>query len=372
MNTLPLDRASRSTVSITVRDEPIDPAWDGFLATVPSGHHTQSAAWGRLKTFDGWRPVRVIAETNGSPVAGAQVLVRRLPRLGAVGYIPRGPVVDPSHPDAIGPVLDAVRELARGERLRAVLAEPDSVSSPSSDSLTDHGFVAARRRLTLGATVVVDVSPPPDQILAGLRSKARYNIRLAAKRGVRVRSGEEADLSTFERLMADTARRQGFDPGPAQQYRRWFEVLAADRLVRLFVAEVDEVPVAAILVIALGDSVIYKRGAWSGEHGDRRPNEALHWAAMEWAHHNGHRWYDFDGIDTEPARRALAGEPLPDKWANASVTRFKLSFGGQVVLLPDSMLLLRHRLSRWTYAKAGAPLVQSKTARKALRRLQRQ
>ena len=44
--------------------------------------------------------------------------------------------------------------------------------------------------------------------------------------------------------------------------------------------ELGDEPVSAMLAIPFGDTVVYKRGAWTGEHGALRPNEALHWAAI--------------------------------------------------------------------------------------------
>ena len=78
-----------------------------------------------------------------------------------------------------------------------------------------------------------------------------------------------------------------------------------------------------------------KKGGWLGEHRDRHPNEALHWAAIQWAKAHGYRYYDFEGIDPAAAELALRGVPLPEPMRQ-SVARFKLGFGGEVRLLPRS------------------------------------
>ena len=55
-----------------------------------------------------------------------------------------------------------------------------------------------------------DPEPGEDDLLAGMRQKWRYNVRLAARSGVSVSLGGERDLPELERLLALTAARDGF------------------------------------------------------------------------------------------------------------------------------------------------------------------
>ena len=56
-------------------------------------------------------------------------------------------------------------------------------------------------------TIQLDLRPPPDDILAQMKQKWRYNIRLAERKGITVRIGGEADLATFYALSQVTAAR---------------------------------------------------------------------------------------------------------------------------------------------------------------------
>jgi lipid II:glycine glycyltransferase (peptidoglycan interpeptide bridge formation enzyme) len=112
--------------------------------------------------------------------------------------------------------------------------------------------------------------------------------------------------------------------------------------------------------------VIYTRGAWSGQHGSRRPNEALHWAAIQWAKRQGFRYYDFDGIQARTAKRIVKGEPLPDSMLQ-SVTRFKLGFGGRVVLLPGSYSYICHPLLRWGCQRTFPLIAKSRVLARTLK-----
>ena len=68
-------------------------AWDRFIAEVAGGAYQQSSRWAGVKAVVGWRAERVVVERDGAIVGGCQLLLRRLPILGAVAYAPRGPVI---------------------------------------------------------------------------------------------------------------------------------------------------------------------------------------------------------------------------------------------------------------------------------------
>lgn len=200
-----------------------------------------------------------------------------------------------------------------------------------------------------------------------MKSKTRYNVRLSQRRGVSVRLGDEADVPVIHRLLVQTGQRNGFEADSEALLRHWFEVLRPHHL-QLFLAEHEDEPVSALLAVTFGDTVVYKRGAWSGRHGALRPNEALHWAAMMWGRYAGFHRYDFDGIEPAVARRVLRGEP---DGAGESVTRFKLGFGGDVVMLPESLLHLGGAVPRRAYEVMGARLASLKRVKRVKRVLRR-
>jgi peptidoglycan pentaglycine glycine transferase (the first glycine) len=357
----PTDASGRPRYIIRSSDAAEDPRWDAFLQQV-GAHHTQSAAWARVKD-DGWQPLRVVVEEDSRIVAGGQLLHRRVGPLGRLGYLSRGPVAH--DPESAALVMLALDAASREAGLRSVLIEPDPGIGPALARTAAPTLVPAHFRSSLGATVRLDVREQPEGLLTKMHKKTRYNIRLAQRRGITVRQGDQRDLPDFHRLLVATGRRQGFEPAAEAHYRRWFDILGLSGHLRLFIAERRNEPVSAMLAIGFGDTVVYKRGAWSGEHGELRPNEALHWAAIQWAHGSGYQWYDLDGIDRAPAELVLRGQPVPEHYLS-SVTRFKLGFGGEVLLLPDSQLLLRGATSRWLYSRVGARLVRQRRLRRVL------
>ncbi|MFA9432453.1 lipid II:glycine glycyltransferase FemX [Egicoccus sp. AB-alg2] len=352
--------------SVRVADDLDDPGWDQFLRATGYAHHTQSSVWAQTKVREGWEPLRVIVERGGCITAGAQLLCRQFAGVGGVAYLPRGPVAAAGDPAAADAVMVRLGQVVREARIHAVLIEPDPTTATSVRGLAADGLVATRQRLSLGATTVVDLTRDPDALLAGMRTKTRYNIRVAERRGVEVRHGGADDLPTFHRLLVATGQRQGFEAPSLDYFRRWFELLGARGHLQLFLAEYGGEPVSGMLGVTFGSTFVYKRGAWSGEHSGLHPNEALHWAAMRWARDAGYRRYDFDGIERSVAERVAGGHPLP-KEAVSSVTRFKLGFGGEVILLPSSRLLLPGRFQRRLYRLAGRRLERTRVLRRRLR-----
>jgi lipid II:glycine glycyltransferase (peptidoglycan interpeptide bridge formation enzyme) len=94
-------------------------------------------------------------------------------------------------------------------------------------------------------------------------------------------------------------------------------------------------------------------GAWSGSRTGLRPNELMHWHAIQWARERGYRYYDLDGIDEPAARAVLAGEELPES-GKRGTTHFKLGLGGEVTLYPTAYDRSFHWLLVWP-ARIAAP-----------------
>lgn len=342
-----------------------DPRWDDFVTCV-DGHHTQTALWGRVKAQAGWQVRRVIAERDGCIEGGAQVLSRSVQPLVRAGYVSMGPVLAPG--SAAGPsVLAALGRLAASEHMRLVSIQPpdDLVSCEdrrTAAGLGSIGLVVPR------ATAIVDVSRPPDEMLKAMNSRTRYNARLGAKRGIIVRAGDRHDLQTFQRLLVATAQRQRFTPYTAAYYRQVWDTLAPGGHVRLTLAEVDEEAVSAQLVVAFGKTVVNKMSVWSGLEGSRRPNEALQWDTMQWAHSQGYRHYDLEGISVAAAEALLGGEALPARF-NESVTSYKLGFGGAVVLRPEPAIMFPNRAALFAYRHLSPHLQHSRRLKRFVKRV---
>lgn len=312
--------------------EQIDPAvWDRFVETHPEGHILQTAGWGQLKGDFGWVPHRVAVRSEGQIVAGAQVLFRPLPGGWRLAYVPKGPVVDLAQPDHVRPLLDALHAICRTQRAFALKIEPElEEPAPLAQRLANYAFRASEHTIQPRRTILVDLAGSEDEILRRMKSKTRYNIRLAGRKGVEVHTGGPEDVDTFNRLVGVTGERQEFGVHSAVYYRRAYESLVPAGQAQLFVARFEGQPLAAVFACAVGRKSWYMYGASSNQHRELMAPYAVQWAAMQWARERGCATYDLWGIpdEDEQTLEAQFTERSDGLWG---VYRHKRGYGGQIV-----------------------------------------
>ncbi|MCC7362582.1 MAG: peptidoglycan bridge formation glycyltransferase FemA/FemB family protein [Anaerolineales bacterium] len=322
-----------------------DPAaWDAAVAALPGAHLLQSWAWGDFKARTGWRARRWL--WPGEHSAAAQVLTRALGRVLKVLYVPKGPLLDWADAAARAAVLDALQALARRERAIFIKVDPDVVTSrggPGEEQpqptglavradLAARGWVFSRDQIQFRNTVQLDLRPTLEALLAGMKQKTRYNLRLAERKGVAVRPGSATDLPLLYQLYAETAARDGFVIRPAAYYQEaWGRFLAAGQ-AQPFLAEVGGEPVSALIVFRFAQTALYMYGMSREAHRDKMSNHLLQWHAIRWAKAQGCTVYDFWGAPDE----FVESDRLWGVW------KFKEGFGGQVV----------RTLGAWDYAPA--------------------
>jgi lipid II:glycine glycyltransferase (peptidoglycan interpeptide bridge formation enzyme) len=331
-------------LDVEVNDASSQPEWDAWVAAAPGGHHLQTSGWGYVKASAGWQAARILLRRSGELVGGLQLLTREFPVLGRVGYVPRGPILTSQEPALLDAMLAVLRDHARRHRIAVVKIQPPVDRADIPALLESRGLFASGLHTAPAASVVVDVGPDrdEDEIFRAMRATTRRRVRQARKQGVTVRTGGADDLPVLQAVIEATAQRQGFDPYPADYYRRLWAVFGASGQARLLIAEHNGVPLSAMLLIAFGNTVIYKIGGWADVEGSPPgANELMHWTGIAWAHDAGYRHYDFEGIPVEVAQEVRDGNA-----ANArGVAFFKLGFGGDAVVYPGTYDLLSGRLT---------------------------
>lgn len=305
--------------------------WDAFVAAHPAGTILQTSRWAHLKATFGW-DWEIVTLADETTHSGALVLYRTLPlKVGTIAYVPRGPLVDWHDAHGVTAMLDALREAAHRRRAWALWLEPEMLDTPEARAqLRACGLRAVTRTIQPPRTILVDIAPAEDVILARMRSKTRYNIRLAERKGVTVREGTVADTAAFYALMTETGSRDDFGIHSEVYYRRVFELFLPTGHAALLLAEVEGELVAALVVFALGTKAWYLYGASSERQREKMPAYALQWAAIRWAKARGCTVYDLWGIPDfdEETLEAQFAERSDELWG---VYRFKRGFGGQVI-----------------------------------------
>ncbi len=299
--------------------------WNRGLLTLPHPHVLQTWEWGEVKSQTGWRPHPLRVLLHGHPVGQVLLLVRPLRPLPlAVGYVPKGPVLDWSAPLHVSVVLKAIADYASQQGLLFVKIDPD-VDPRSGQGkqvqtlLRDHGWVPSPEAIQFRNTVLLDLQGDEEELLKRMKPKWRYNIRLARRRGVRIRQGKEEDFPHFYALYAETARRDGFLIRPYAYYEKVWRVFLSRDMAVLLMAEWEGRPIAGLMLFLFGHRAWYMYGASAG--GDVRrhmPNHLLQWEAIRVARTRGCTVYDMWG----------APDVLDESDPMWGVYRFKLGFGG--------------------------------------------
>jgi len=311
-----------------------DEAWDDFVANHPHGSILQTTNWARLKNRFGWSSERIWLKRDGSLAAGAQILYRSaLLGIFKVGYLPHAPLVDWHDDQQIEVLFNQIDESAYKNGAGFVKMEPllwQNEITPErwQEICQKNDLIVTRDTIQPPRTIIVDIRPSEEEILAEMKSKTRYNIRLSARKDVVVREGTGEDLNAFVDLMETTGQRDGFGTHAPEYYAAMYSLFAPQNAA-LLIAQYQDKPLAAAIITALGDTAVYLYGASSNEERNRMPAYAVQWAAIRWARERGCTHYDLWGVPDIDEDELEAGfkEHKDGLWP---VYRAKRGYGGRV------------------------------------------
>lgn len=315
-------------------------AWNAWLEShavqTPLAAH---GLWGDVLEREG-TPVEYFFIEHAGKVLGGFSLITLRGRGVTYGYSARTPIVLP------GTDLTAVYQMIAGFLVRRGMIfwriEPDRLPDVHVLRMVKTPDVQP------AVTLVLDLSQTPDQLLAAMHQKTRYNIRLALKKGLEARW--EKDPALFWELSTATSNRDGFRLHPRAHYD---EVITSNFVEQLTVYA-DGKPIASAVFTHVGSTYTYLYGASSYEARSLMAPYLVQWSGMLRAKELGAHWYDFYGLAPLAQPVAVMNHMSIDEYAfdaeakEAGYTRFKLGFGGIVIALPgtwDTILApLRYRL----------------------------
>jgi lipid II:glycine glycyltransferase (peptidoglycan interpeptide bridge formation enzyme) len=289
----------------------------------------QSYEWGEFKRRQGWRPIRLVLERKGEVVGLGQFLAyNTAPVPGVLLYSPKGPWLPWHNEEAVRAFFKGVRIVAERVGAHTVKIEPEVLEQQKDVKvlLEDVGFHKARYDLNIKSTLAVDLNRSEEDLLAKMKSRTRYNVRLAARKGVEVVESElEESFQTFYEWMKTTSeRKEGYVLRRSRDYLH--SVMRAMHDAgrgHLFFAEHEGTPLAGMYVFTFGEKYWYMYGASSDEKRNLKPNYILQWEVMRWAKERGLTHYDMVGVPKP--------EDLDESSSLWGVYKFKEGFGGELV-----------------------------------------
>jgi hypothetical protein len=369
-NTAEDRRRGRRVVATRVPGATVLREWDELVDRTPGTDVTQLSAWTRLRQLAGFSALHLLACQNGVLVGGAQIMTRRLPMIGSIGYLAYGPIIAPEvdhHAEILRSLADALTILCR-RQLRILYVQPPEGADDVSVELLGRGFRESSVGIAPAGSVRIDLIDDLDVI------KGRFSRTLKSwpdrwpARGVTVRLGDASDVPLLVEMMGRSARQQGYTPLPHQYVETLYRELAPTGHASLFVGEVNGVPAAADLVTGCGNMLRGRFAGFdrSGEVSKLGVPAAVRWEIIQWAKTRGYRWYDFGGLRPATLDALLGGGgPPPGGWLSVDLP--KLKFGGAAFRYPKAVELISPAPLRMAYdltwrSAAGRLLIEQARA----------
>jgi hypothetical protein len=167
---------------------------------------------------------------------------------------------------------------------------------------------------------------------------------------------QDDDIELFHRLHVATAKRQRFIPASRENLQAQWDLLAPHGNCTMFIARYHDVAAAGIWVTRFAGTVTSKLiGCEASGPAPPHANDAVYWAAIQWARTNGDRTFDFGAFDRRSAECLVNCRPMPDDFQR-SWSFYKLGFGGTVVLLPRARFVLSPKLVDLALGRAAQRL----------------
>lgn len=292
--------------------------WNQTIAQFPYAHLLQTKEWAQAKEPFGWSAhYKTWHDKSGNLVAAAQILMRslRLPMLKRdlrMLYVPKGPLLhDWSDKELCSRVLSDLRELARSLGAFFIKIDPDltlgtgvpgeagaiedRLSAEIVAEIQNKGWRLSNEQVQMPNTMVIDLSKPEAALLAAMKQKTRYNLRLAERKGVQVRRGGRADFPQLFQMYAETSVRDGFVIRSEEYYRTVWDTFFDAGMLLPLVAEVEGNPVAGLMLFVFGKQSWYLYGMSRNVARDWMPNYLLQWEAIKASQAAGCETYDLWG-----------------------------------------------------------------------------
>lgn len=247
-----------------------------------------------------------------------QIFIRHIPLLGNIAKLQR--------PDGkLDP--EALDEFAKKRNLAAFYIEPILHSS----CYISHGFSPTKSCFLPPKTIHLDLTKPQSQLLKEMKSKTRYNVKVAQKHGVVVK--ESRDIDAFTKLWHQSARSRGMWLPQTKEIRALWTAFGPKAY--LFLAHTSypilhtSNPIAGVLMVHTPTTAYYMYAASTQEGKRLFAPTLLAWSVIKLAKKKNCKIFDFEGIYDERY-------PQTKSWKG--FTKFKEGFGGKTVTYPETLV----------------------------------
>jgi lipid II:glycine glycyltransferase (peptidoglycan interpeptide bridge formation enzyme) len=289
-------------------------SWNDLVIANPDGGNIlQGREFLEQKAEAGWK-IRYILV--GGWAIGA--MEKHVQLLGKVWYIPKGPSTNSL--DDLVQLKSELMPFAKKHGVFSIKIEPELMHDTDMSPLG--GFKTSPVQYNF-ATVLVDLSPSLDDILAGMNQKGRHAVRRAERDGVTVKAvkSDDENCKTMYDLLAETGKGARFAVRPPEYYKRFYQRYGKNG--QLFFAYFEGRVVAGAFAMVQGKKSMYKDGASVRERPAYGASHLLQWHVIQWAKKMGSLEHDLAGA---PPLASVHDKDHPFY----NIGRFKRQFNDEV------------------------------------------
>ncbi len=296
-------------------------------------HPLQSWPWGEFREKLDQKIIRLGKFQKDKLVEGIQISIHQIPHTPwTIGYCPRGVMLDKEW-------IEAVKTEVKKHNCVFVKFEPDVLKGLALEfqgqAFIDLGLRSGKPLFT-PFTFQLDLTKPENELLAGMKPKTRYNIKLAEKKGVVVKedNSDEA-FEEFQKLTEETTARQRFFAHGRKYRQLMWQTMRKAGIARLLIARLKQSTIeqsnnltilTAWVLFFFSGTGYYPYGASSSQNRELMASNLLAWEALKLAKKSGCKMFDFWGsLGPPPA----GGPDTKDPWYGFH--RFKEGYGGKLV-----------------------------------------
>ncbi len=345
--------------------------YNAFVAN-NNGSFLQSFEWGEWQEKNGRKAKRyLVADEAGTTQIAAQFLLYPLPLGQFYLYCPYGPVINfqfpisppKADPPGAGNFQNAIQKLVeqiKKDYPRALFLKFELTASLE---LSTQGGPAwggqPSSRIQPGSTLLLDLSKTEEQLQMEMHQKTRYNIKVANKHGVIVKTGTDLagpEAEEILSLITKTTERQAYKGHSFSYYKNFCSFFAtglqrkdnvnevsntstANVKVRWYAAFYQDTLLSGGIFVDFGGTRTYLYGGSNDAQKNIMAPYALHWHAIRDAKQQGLNSYDFGGLETSSG-------------ATPGFARFKIGFGGEQTSYPPPQDISWNKIAYRAYRLA--------------------
>lgn len=318
--------------------------WNEFIDNSHWGDLLQFFEWGEAKKSEGWDPVRLAVMQDGRILVAAQVLIKQANVLGNYLYIPHGPVFQSVSDLKLGIKMfkEGLLELAREREGFSIEIEPkigyvpeDSLDTPIISKnlqylidpavfklLERAGFQVTGRNMQPVYKLYYDLEADAESLLGLMKKNTRYNVKLAAKKGVQIAEVLFTDPvihkyidEFYDMLLITQERAKGYPIRSREYFHKLVDDFAPTGRMSMFRASFE----GQLISVNISERTKFWSSSFYAASNrlfpDVKAPYLMRWQSILRAQAEGCKVYDFWGI-------------IPNSGQHKGYSDNKMSFGG--------------------------------------------